>query len=161
MRQVVITRSGGVEVLKIRERPEPRPRQGEVAIRVRAAGLNFADILARQGIYPDAPAPPCVVGYEVAGTVEAAGDGVDSGLLGTAVVALTRFGGQAEVVTVPVDQIFLKPVGLSFEEAAALPVNYLTAYALLVVMGSLRQGEAVLIHNAGGGEIPLKARGLE
>ena len=151
MRQVVITRSGGVGVLKVRERPEPRPRQGEVAIRVRAAGLNFADVLARQGIYPDAPAPPCVVGYEVAGMVEAAGDGVDPGLLGTAVVALTRFGGQSEVVAVPVDQIFAKPAALSFEEAAALPVNYLTAYALLVVMGSLRQGEGILIHNAGGG----------
>jgi NADPH:quinone reductase-like Zn-dependent oxidoreductase len=148
-------------VLKIRERPEPQPGPGEVAIRVRAAGLNFADILARQGSYPDAPRPPCAVGYEVAGTVEVAGDGVYPGLLGTPVLAMTRFGGQAEVVTVLVDQIFAIPAALSFEEAAALPVNYLTAYALLVVMGSLGRGEAVLSHNAGGGEIPPKARGLE
>jgi len=151
MRQVVTTRNGGVEVLKVQEAPDPKPDNGEVVIQVKAAGLNFADIMARQGLYPDGPKKPCVMGYEVASVVEAVGEGVDPNLLGKAVVALTRFGGQAEKVAVRADQIFEKPESLSFEQAAALPTNYLTAYALLVAMGSLKADESVLIHNAGGG----------
>ena len=151
MRQIVTTRNGGVEVLKVEEKPDPRPGKGEVLIRVQAAGLNFADILARQGLYPDGPKKPCVMGYEVAGVVESIGEAVDQALIGKAVVALTRFNGQSELVTVQSTQIFAKPDSLSFEQAAAIPVNYLTAYALLAVMGSLQPGEAVLIHNAGGG----------
>jgi NADPH:quinone reductase-like Zn-dependent oxidoreductase len=151
MRQVVTTGNGGVEVLKVQEAPDPKPDKGEVVIQVKAAGLNFADILARQGLYPDGPKKPCVMGYEVTGLVEAVGEGVDGGLVGKAVVALTRFGGQAEKVAVRADQIFEKPESLTFEQAAAIPVNYLTAYALLYVMGSLQANESVLIHNAGGG----------
>jgi NADPH:quinone reductase-like Zn-dependent oxidoreductase len=151
MRQIVITRTGGPEVLKVQERPDPAPGPGEVRVRVKAAGINFADILARQGLYPDAPKLPAVVGYEVAGVVDAVGDVADQNLIGKAVLAMTRFGGYSDVVIVPASQIFEKPESLSFEEAAAIPVNYLTAYALLVVMGSLHAGEAVLIHNAGGG----------
>ncbi|MCI0489772.1 MAG: medium chain dehydrogenase/reductase family protein [Blastocatellia bacterium] len=151
MRQIVITRSGGVDVLDVQEKPDPVPGKREVLVRVRASGLNFADILARQGLYPDAPKTPCVVGYEVAGVVEAASEEADQNLIGRPVLALTRFGGQSDMVSVPVDQVSEKPERLSFEEAAAIPVNYLTAYALLVVMGSLKKEESVLIHNAGGG----------
>jgi synaptic vesicle membrane protein VAT-1 len=151
MRQIVTTTNGGVDVLKVEQKPDLKPGSGEVLIRVKAAGLNFADILARQGLYPDAPKKPCVMGYEVSGIVDSLGDGVDQALLGKSVVALTRFGGQSELVVVKSNQIFEKPGSLSFEEAAAIPVNYLTAYALLAVMGSLQPGEAVLIHNAGGG----------
>jgi NADPH:quinone reductase-like Zn-dependent oxidoreductase len=151
MRQIVTTKNGGVEVLKVQEAPDPKPNKGEVVVQVKAAGLNFADILARQGLYPDGPKKPCVMGYEVAGVVEAIGDDVESKLMGKEVVAMTRFGGQSEKVVVGVNQLFEKPKSLTFEQAAAVPVNYLTAYALLVVMGGLRQGESVLIHNAGGG----------
>jgi NADPH:quinone reductase-like Zn-dependent oxidoreductase len=151
MRQIVTTANGGTEVLKVQEAPDPRPGKGEVGIQVKAAGLNFADILARQGLYPDGPKKPCVMGYEVAGVVEAVGEDVDPNLLGKAVVALTRFGGQTEKIAVRADQIFEKPESLSFEQAAAIPVNYLTAYTLLYVMGSLQSNESVLIHNAGGG----------
>jgi NADPH:quinone reductase-like Zn-dependent oxidoreductase len=151
MRQVVTTRNGGVEVLKVQEAPDPRAGKGEVVVQVKAAGLNFADILARQGLYPDGPKKPCVMGYEVAGVVEAVGDDVGGDLVGKEVVALTRFGGQSEKVAVAANQLFAMPESLSFEEAAVIPVNYLTAYALLVVMGSLKEGESVLIHNAGGG----------
>ena len=151
MRQIVTTRNGGVEVLQIEEKPDPIPKSGEAIIRVRAAGLNFADILARQGLYPDGPPKPCVMGYEVSGVVEALGEGVNTGLIGKSVVALTRFGGQAELVAVKATQMFDKPKSLTFEQAAAIPVNYLTAYALLLVMGSLHEGESVLVHNAGGG----------
>ncbi|MCM3873746.1 MAG: medium chain dehydrogenase/reductase family protein [Pyrinomonadaceae bacterium] len=151
MRQVVTTRNGGVEVLRVEEKPDPHPGPGEVVVTVRAAGLNFADILARQGLYPDGPRKPCVMGYEVAGVVEQVGEGVDSNLVGVPVIALTRFGGQSDKVVVQEKQLFEKPDSLTFEQAAAIPVNYLTAYALLVVMGGLRKSEAVLIHNAGGG----------
>ena len=151
MRQIVTTGNGGVEVLRVEEKPDLKPGKGEVVIRVKAAGLNFADILARQGLYPDAPKKPCVMGYEVAGVVEATGEGVDQSLTGKAMVALTRFRGQADQVAVESTQMFEKPDSLSFERAAAIPVNYLTAYALLAVMGSLQPGESVLIHNAGGG----------
>ena len=151
MRQVVTTANGGVEVLKVQEAPDPVAAKGEVVVKVNAAGLNFADILARQGLYPDGPKKPCVMGYEVAGVIEAAGEDVDQQFVGQAVMAMTRFRGQAEKIAVPVNQLFAKPESLSFEAAAAIPVNYLTAYALLHVMGSLDAGESVLIHNAGGG----------
>lgn len=151
MKQVFITKPGGVDVLKIQERDDPRPKRGEVVIRVKAAGINFADIMARKGIYPDAPKPPCVVGYEVAGMIESVGEGVETTRLGAEVVALTRFGGYSEMVRVPVAQVFDKPTTLNFEQAVAIPVTYLTAYQLLVIMGSLHAGESILIHNAGGG----------
>jgi NADPH:quinone reductase-like Zn-dependent oxidoreductase len=151
MRQVVTTTTGDIDVLKIQQKPDPKPGPGEVLIRVKAAGLNFADILSRQGLYPDSPPKPCVMGYEVSGLIEAVGDGVGSELVGKAVGAMTRFGGQSDLVVVNATQLFEKPLKLSFEEAAAIPVNYLTAYALIVVMGSLHEGESILIHNAGGG----------
>ncbi len=151
MRQVVTTRNGGVEVLEVQTASDPKAGPGEVVIDVRAAGLNFADILARQGLYPDGPKKPCVMGYEVAGVVAEVGEGVARDLLGKPVVAMTRFRGQAEKVAVGANQVFEKPEALSFEQSAAIPVNYLTAYALLVVMGGLRRSESVLIHNAGGG----------
>jgi NADPH:quinone reductase-like Zn-dependent oxidoreductase len=151
MRAIVTTRNGDVDALKVEQRPDPVPGPGEALVRVKASGLNFADILARQGLYPDAPPKPCVMGYEVSGIVEAVGNGGDRLSIGKPVIALTRFGGQAELVRVPVGQLFEKPERLSFEQSAAIPVNYLTAWALLVTMGGLKQDESVLIHNAGGG----------
>src|SRR6187397_1724444 len=99
MRAVVLTGHGGPEVLRVEERPEPPVGAGEVRIDVRAAGVNFADTAARVGVYPDAPKPPCVLGYEVAGVVESVGEGVTDLAEGDRVVAGTRFGGQAELVT--------------------------------------------------------------
>ncbi|NKF24287.1 synaptic vesicle VAT-1 family membrane protein [Solimonas marina] len=151
MRQIYITGRGGPEKLQIREAADPSSAAGELRIRVRAIGINFADILARQGLYPDAPKLPCVVGYEVAGVVDAVGADQDAHWIGREVFALTRFGGYADCVVVPAAQVFAKPAALSFEQAAAVPVNYLTAWQLLVVVGALRAGETVLIHNAGGG----------
>ena len=128
MRSVWIPKPGPPEVLEVREVPDPVPRDGEVLIRVRGAGVNFADVSARMGFYPDAPPRPCVVGYEVSGVVERLGPGTDGGLAeGQRVLALTRFGGYAEAVAVPAAQVFPMPDAMSFEEAAAIPVNYLTA----------------------------------
>ncbi len=151
MKALVQTGNGGPEVLQVLERPDPPVGPGEVRIEVKAAGINFADTMARLGLYPDAPKPPCVMGYEVAGVIESVGDGVSEHAIGDRVVAGTRFGGQAELVTVPADQALPLPEDLSFEQGAAFPVNYGTAYAALVIMGSLRQGDRVLIHAAAGG----------
>jgi synaptic vesicle membrane protein VAT-1 len=166
VRAVVITRHGGPEVLRVEERPTSPPGPGEVAISVRAAGINFADTMARCGTYPDAPAPPCVIGYEVAGEVESVGSGVESVREGDRVCAATRFGGYSEHVTVPAGQVFPLPQEVPFEQGAAFPVNYGTAYAALVIMGGVRAGDRVLIHSAGGGvgtaaTQVAKARGAE
>jgi len=151
MKQVYITGYGGPEKLQLRESPDPKPKAGELRVRVRASGVNFADIMARKGLYPDAPKLPCVVGYEVSGVVDAVGPGIEGDWQGREVFALTRFGGYADTVVVPLQQVFDKPASLSHEQAAAIPVNYLTAWQLMVVVGSLSKDEAVLIHNAGSG----------
>jgi NADPH:quinone reductase-like Zn-dependent oxidoreductase len=151
MRQILITGHGDLNRLKVRDAPDPQPDNQALRIRVRASGINFADILARQGLYPDAPRPPCVVGYEVSGHVDVVGAGVRRDWIGKEVFALTRFGGYADIVVVPESQVFEKPAALSHEQCAAIPVNYLTAWQLLVVMGALSAGETVLVHNAGGG----------
>ena len=152
MRAVVITKHGDLSVLRVQERPDPPPpAPGQVRIAVRAAGVNFADHLARVGLYPDAPKPPAVVGYEVAGTVDAVGDGVDARRVGERVFAGTRFGGYAEIVNVQAADAVPLPDELSFEQGAAIPVNYATAWAGLHGYGSLRSGERVLIHAAAGG----------
>jgi hypothetical protein len=101
MRAVVITKHGDLSVLKVEQRPDPPPPgPGQVRIAVRAAGVNFADHLARVGLYPEAPKPPSVVGYEVSGTIEAVGTGVDGSRVGERVLAGTRFGGYSEIVNV-------------------------------------------------------------
>ena len=152
MRAVVITKHGAPSVLQVQHRPDPPPPgPGRLRVAVRAAGVNFADHLARVGLYPDAPKLPAVVGYEVAGTVEAVGDGVDPGRLGERVLAGTRFGGYAEIVNVAANDSVPLPDAMSFEQGAAVPVNYATAWAALHGYGSLRAGERVLIHAAAGG----------
>src|SRR5690348_10904235 len=151
MRGVWITKAGGPEVLAVRETPDPQPQLGEVRIAVRAAGLNFAEVMARQGLYPDAPKPPCVVGYEVAGVVDALGTGAQGPDVGRRVMALVRFGGHADTVCAPAAQVLEIPDELGFEEAAALPVNYLTAYHMLFRVANLRPQERVLVHMAAGG----------
>lgn len=151
MRAVVITKHGGPDVLQVQERPDPPLRQGCVRIEVAAAGVNFADTMARTGLYADAPKPPMVVGYEVAGTVVEVAPGVEGLAYGARVMAGTRFGGYASQVVVPAADVVPLPDAFSFEEGAAIPVVYATAWAALLGFGSLRAGEAVLVHAAAGG----------
>ena len=151
MRAVVLTGHGGHDVLQVQERLDPLVGPGQVRIAVKAAGINFADTMARVGLYPDAPKPPSVLGYEVAGEVESVGTGVEDFAAGDRVMAGTRFGGQAELISVDAEQVLPLPDRLSFEQGAAFPVNYATAYAAMVLMGGLRQGDRVLIHAAAGG----------
>jgi synaptic vesicle membrane protein VAT-1 len=151
MRQIWISKSGPPEVLVVKEAPDPHPAAGEMRIRVEASGVNFADIMGRLGLYPDLPRIPVVPGYEVAGRVDAAGAGVDTSWIGRDVFAATHFGGYADVVCVPHAQVFPRPSNMSAQDGAAIPVNYLTAWQLIVVMGGLKASETVLIHSAGGG----------
>ena len=138
-------------MLQVQERPDRRSGPGEIRIAVKAAGINFADLLARTGMYPDAPKTPSVVGYEVAGVVETVGEGVTEYRSGDRVIGGTKFGGYAELVMSTADTLCRWPTRLSFEQGAAIPVNYGTAYAGLVIMGGLRAGDRVLIHAAAGG----------
>jgi NADPH:quinone reductase-like Zn-dependent oxidoreductase len=151
MRAVVITKHGGPGVLKVQEQPDPVVTPGTVRIQVAAAGINFADVMARLGMYADAPKTPCVVGYEVAGTILEVGEGVDDLTPGARVLAGTQFGGYASQVVVPAGDVVPLPERLSFEQGAAIPVNYATAWAGLVGYGVLQRGERVLVHSAGGG----------
>ncbi len=151
MKRLISPKAGDAGILTVEEVADPCPRSGEVVVKVEAAGLNFADVLARQGLYPDAPPFPHCMGYEFAGVVSATGNEVDNSWQGRRVLGLSRFNAQAEQVAVPVEQVFEMPEDLDFTTAAAIPVNYLTAWQLLVVMGSLQPEDTVLIHNAGGG----------
>lgn len=150
-RQVWTTRRGGPGVLEVREAPLPAPGPGEVRVRVAAAGVNFADVMMRRGLYPDAPKLPAVAGYEVAGTVDAAGPGTAAGLEGRRVVAMCRFGGYSEAVCVPAAQVWTLPAGLDATRAAALPVNYLTAWQMVRVMAPVGPADTVLVHGTAGG----------
>jgi NADPH:quinone reductase-like Zn-dependent oxidoreductase len=151
MRVVVMAKHGAPDVLQVQERPDPQLAPGAVRVEVAAAGVNFADTMARTGLYPEAPKPPCVVGYEVAGTVVETAPGVEGIQPGQRVMAGTRFGGYASQVVVPAGAIVPLPDRLTFEQGAAIPVNYATAWAALRGYGSLRAGERVMVHAAAGG----------
>jgi NADPH:quinone reductase-like Zn-dependent oxidoreductase len=138
-------------VLEVREAPDPEPKGGEVRIRVRAAGINFADLMARVGLYPDAPKLPCVVGYEASGVVDRVGEGVTAFREGDRVFGMPRFGGYTDALVIRQEQVFAMPAKMTFEEAAALPVVYLTAYNMMLFTGTVRPGSSVLIHSAAGG----------
>jgi len=125
--------------------------RGRIRSRDRATGVNFADVMARMGLYQAAPAPPCVVGYEVAGTAAAVGAEVTTVRVGDRVMAGTRFGGYAERAATHEENVVRLPDAMSFEQGAAVPVNYVTAAAGLLLYGNLQRGERVLIHAAAGG----------
>ena len=151
MRAVEIPKYGAPEVLHVIEGEDPVAGPGQVLIDVAACGVNFADTLARVGLYADATKPPMVVGYEVAGTISDLGDGVDPLRHGERVMAGTQFGGYASRVVVPAADAIPLAEWLTFEQGAAIPVNYATAWAALIGYGSLREGEKVLIQAAAGG----------
>jgi len=159
MQAVVVRRYGPPDVLEWREVPDPKPEPGQVLIRVKAVGINFADLLARLGVYSNTPKPPFVPGLEIAGVIEEAGGRAQeagkapapSFKPGDRVVALTRFNAYAERVAVKAEQAFPIPAAMSFEEAAAIPVNYVTAWQSMFEMGNLRPGDRILITSAAGG----------
>ena len=151
MKAWVAPRYGPPAVLRLVAAPDPEPAAGEVIVRVRAIGLNFADCAARMGVYPNVPRPPVVVGMEVTGEVAALGQGVSTPAVGTRVAAVPIFGGHAELVRVPVTHVRPLPAGVGFLEGAALAVTGLTADHALFTVGRLRAGERVAITAAAGG----------
>ena len=151
MRQIWITKTGSPDVLTVKDAPDPEAKKGEVRVRVRASGINFADLMARVGLYPDAPPVPCVVGYEVSGTIDQVGEGVTTLAVGDRVLSMCKFGGYSDVVAVPVNQVVKMPEKMSFEEGAAFPVVYVTAYNMMLFNGNLRPKSTLLIHSAAGG----------
>jgi NADPH:quinone reductase-like Zn-dependent oxidoreductase len=151
MKQIWVTHAGSPDVLALRDAPEPIPGPGEVSIAVEAIGVNFADVMSRTGLYPDAPRPPFVPGYEIAGRVKTVGGGVTAYLPGDSVMALTRFGGYSEVVCVPAAQVIPQPPNLTVEQAAGLLVAGFTAEIALVELARVRAGDHVLIQSAAGG----------
>ncbi len=146
--RVIVSRRGGPDVLHVRHDPIPQPQSGEVRVRVRAAGVAFADVLMREGLYPGVPKPPFTPGYDVAGVVDADSGGWKAG---QNVVALTKIGGYAECVCVPEASLVATPPGLDPAASVSLVLNYLTAYQMLHRMARVVAGERILIHGAGGG----------
>ena len=151
MRAVLLRKTGPPESLTIETVPDPAPGPGEVAIAVRASGVNFADVLARQGLYPEAPKPPFVPGFESAGEIAAVGAGVTSFRVGQRVLAYHLTGGYAERVVVPVERVFALPDNVPYQTAVVLPLNYGTAYIALYRTGPVERGMRVFVHAAAGG----------
>lgn len=166
MRAIVIPRQGEPEVFEEREYPDPILKPDEVLIEVEAAGVNFADIMGRLGLYPDAPKLPFAPGYEVAGRILALGREVKGLEIGESVFALTPFWGYSDRVKTRYPFVYKRPPFLTPAEAAAIPVVFLTASLTLFEMGNARNGEKVLILMGAGGvgtaAIQLaRERGLE
>jgi NADPH:quinone reductase-like Zn-dependent oxidoreductase len=151
MRAITLRRPCSPGALKLEERPDPAPGPGEVVIGVRAAGVNFADVLSRQGLYHDAPRAPYVLGLETSGTIVAAGDGVSGLRVGQRVLAYHETGGYAEKVAVPASQVFPIPDSIPYQSAVLLPLNYTTAYVAYYRTGPVEPGMRVFIHAAAGG----------
>ena len=151
MKRIVYTKRGGLEAIEIIDEKSPEPGNNEVMIEVHRAGINFADLMMRQGLYGAAPDFPFTPGYEVSGVIRAIGPDVERHNVGDRVVALTGFGGYAEQVVVSEERAWTLPDNVSFDAAAAMPVTYLTAHHMLVHLGNFREGDSVLVHHAAGG----------
>jgi len=150
-RAIVIERHGPPEALAEREMPFRDPDSSEVHLRVGAVGVNFADLLIRAGLYPAMPPRPFSPGIEVVGTVAGVGKNVESWKEGDRAIALIRHGGYARDLVVPAERLFRYPDSIRPEQAAAIPVVFLTAWICLFEAGRARQGETVLVLGAGGG----------
>jgi synaptic vesicle membrane protein VAT-1 len=151
MKAGFVTRYGGPDVIEIRETETPQPGPDQILIKIKAIGLNFADVLMRTGIYPDTPKPPFIPGMEFSGIVSETGANVTSLKPGDRVMGYSRTGSHAEYVVVHEKMAGIIPESMNFEQAAAFPIIYLTAYHGLFTLGKLQPNEKVLVHAAGGG----------
>lgn len=151
MKAIVLTQFGGYKGVKIQKKPEPAPQEGEVLIRVRAAGLNFQDLMVRLGAIDSPPKTPCIMGFECAGEVEAVGEGVEDLKVGDRVVALPEYRAWAELACVPAKYVYQIPDDMSFTDAAAIAINYIVAYIILFEIAGIREGKSLILHSAGGG----------
>ena len=151
MTEVRIVRFGGPEVLRATETPSPSLPADHVRIRVSAAGINFADVQMRMGLYPEAPRPPFTPGFEIAGVIAEIGPGVKTFRMGERVLAFCRFGGYATEIVLPAAQVRKTPRRLSDVEAASIPVCFTTAWVALMELARVRETDRVLVSGAAGG----------
>ena len=151
MRQIRVDAFGDVSQLHVSDAPEPTPAAGEVIVELAAWGVNFSDLVQREGLYVGGPTPPFVPGAEAAGIVIAHAAGVSDPPLGARVAVVRRGGLQAERVAVPASSCIALPPALDLTTAAAVPISYLTAYHALATVAHARAGELVVIHAAAGG----------
>ncbi|XP_061102262.1 synaptic vesicle membrane protein VAT-1 homolog-like [Conger conger] len=151
MRAVVLTGFGGLNKLRVAKKAMPEPQEGEVKIRVKACGLNFLDLMVRQGNIDNPPKTPLVPGFECAGIVEAMGENTKGFEIGDRVMAFVNYNAWAEVVCTPLDFVYTIPDDMTFPEAAAFSMNFVAAYMMLFEVANLREGMSVLVHSAGGG----------
>ncbi|XP_064641707.1 synaptic vesicle membrane protein VAT-1 homolog-like isoform X2 [Lineus longissimus] len=151
MRSIVLQGYGGLKMVKVVKKPEMKPGEGEVLVRVKACGLNFLDLMVRQGVIDNPPKTPMTMGFECAGEVEELGENVSDFAVGDRVIAFKDYGSWAELVPVNAQYLYKMPTSMSFQDGAALPMNYLTAYMMLFEIGNLRKGQSVLVHSVGGG----------
>ncbi|MBX7257797.1 MAG: NADPH:quinone oxidoreductase family protein [Candidatus Hydrogenedentes bacterium] len=150
MRSVVVTKFGGPDVLKVTDVPLPEPNASQVRIKVEACGLNYADIMQREGLYPNGPKPPYGAGFEVAGVIDEVGADATQWNIGDAVCGFCE-NGYSEYVVTEASRIMPKPASLDFPQAAAIPCQYLTAYHALVTLSRVKEGQFVLLQAAAGG----------
>src|SRR5512142_16614 len=146
--RIVVTHYGGPDALRVVEEERPEPRDGEVRVRVQAAGVSLPDVMAREGVHPETPRLPFTPGWDLVGVVDRLGDGVSGVELGQVVAALPIFGAYAEFVCLPQRALVPVPAGLDPAEAVALVLNYVTAYQMLHRSAKVQAGERVLIHGA-------------
>lgn len=151
MKAAFVSRYGGPEVLEIRESPLPEPRRGQILVRVRAIGLNFADIFARLGVYPGTPEAPFVPGLEFSGDVVDSGSGVGRFKGGERVMGYSRHGSHAEYLAVNENLAAEIPPSMNYQEGASFLATYLTAYHGLIRLANVRRNEKLLLHAAAGG----------
>ncbi|XP_078703305.1 synaptic vesicle membrane protein VAT-1 homolog isoform X49 [Branchiostoma floridae x Branchiostoma belcheri] len=151
VRTIVLTGHGGYDKLSVQQKPQPKAGKGEVLVRVKAAGLNFSELMVRQGLHDRMTKPPVVLGMEAAGVIEELGEDVSDFEVGQNVICLAQTGMWREIVAVPATNVFVMPEEMSYEEGAAIPLSYLTAYFMLFDFGNLRPGKSLLVHIAAGG----------
>ena len=151
MKRIVYTKIGGPDSIEIISEKLEQAVDNEVKVRVYRAGINFADLMMRQGLYGTNPDFPFTPGYEVSGIITEIGDNVENLKIGDRVIAMTGFGGYAEEVIIGSNRIIPIPNNMSFDQAAAMPVTYGTAYHMLVHLGGIKEGDSILIHHAAGG----------
>ena len=151
MKRIVYTKIGGPDSIEIISEKLEQAVDNEVKVRVYRAGINFADLMMRQGHNVTNPDFPFTPGYEVSGIITEIGDNVENLKIGDRVIAMTGFGGYAEEVIIGSNRIIPIPNNMSFDQAAAMPVTYGTAYHMLVHLGGIKEGDSILIHHAAGG----------
>jgi NADPH2:quinone reductase len=149
--RVIVTHYGGPDALQVFEEECPEPKNGEVRVKVLAAGVALPDVMAREGIHPETPRTPFTPGWDLVGVVDRVGANVSGIEAGEIVAAMPISGAYAEFVCLPASELVPVPSGLDAAEAVSLVLNYVTAYQMLHRSATVKKGQRILIHGAAGG----------